>query len=85
MVKTSTEVESDHFAKRGLNDWQVRIGDRRVPALPIPIALACRAVLPGRCRARSGPPQPQFQAGRPMRDAAKNVDATGATHYSNKR
>lgn len=44
VVKTPAEAASDdHFAKRGTYGRQVRIGERRVPALPLPIAPAFRA------------------------------------------
>ena len=45
VVKTPAEAASDdHFAKRGIYGRQVRIGERRVPALPLPIAPAFRAL-----------------------------------------
>lgn len=44
VVKSPHEAAADvHFANRGIFEWQVRIGERRVPALPVPIAPAFRA------------------------------------------
>ncbi len=48
VVKTPAEAASnDHFANRGVYGRRVRIGERRVPALPLPIAPAFRAPPPG--------------------------------------
>lgn len=44
VVKSPQEAAADpHFAERGIFDWKVRMGGRRVPALPLPIAPALRA------------------------------------------
>jgi hypothetical protein len=84
VVKSSTGAASDdHFAKRGVYGWQVQIGTGACPPCRYRSRgpFACR--LPGRGCVRSGLPQPRFRTGRPMRDAAKNIDAAKVIHYSN--